>query len=650
MNKNSVIGTILIIAIFFGFMYFQQPSKEKQVREKAIKDSLELVKHNKDSIASINKNDIKDDTLESIDTTKSVIKTVIVEEDSLKKLVSEKRKSIFGKFSNASVGEKKHFVIENDYIKLKISSKGGSIDYAEIKNYKAYNGDPLILFDNDSSRFSLAEFFSEGKQISTNLLFFKPFYYDDKLSGKDSLVLNSDSLQFAMRLYPDKDTVFDESKYIEFLYTIRKDDYMLDFDINFVGMQDVIEINLNYIDVKWSADLRPQEKSFKNESDISSIYYKPFESKVTYLSETSDDEEDFNTKLKWVSFKQQFFSATLIAKNDEFVNANLKVKVNEKPEEDTAFLKSMVAEIGIPYAPSENYTYPMSFYFGPNEYLTFRKYDLELERQIPLGWSFAPLAWINRYAVIPVFNFLDGFNMNYGLIILILTLLLKLVLFPIAYKTYISSAKMRVLKPEIEEINAKFKKEDNAKKQQATMALYKKAGVNPMAGCVPMLLQMPMLIALYRFFPSSIELRQKSFLWAEDLSTYDSIISIPEIPMYGDHISLFTLLMTISTVFYTRLNNQMMSSGTQMPGMKVMMYMMPLMFMVWLNNFAAALSYYYLLANLITFAQMFLMRKFVNEDKIHLKIQANKKKPVKKSAFAKRLDDAQKQAAQRKKK
>jgi len=287
----------------------------------------------------------------------------------------------------------------------------------------------------------------------------------------------------------------------------------------------------------------------------------------------------------------------------------------------------------------------MSFYLGPNKYNTLRKFHLDLERQVPLGWSFSPLAWINIYAVIPVFDWLGGYGWNYGIVILILTILLKIVLFPIAYKTYKSSAKMRVLKPEVDELSKKFPKaEDAMKKQQATMALYKKAGVNPMAGCVPMLLQFPILIAMFRFFPSSIELRQQSFLWAHDLSSYDSVLNLPfDIPFYGAHVSLFTLLMTISTIFYTKLNNDMMGSTNQMPGMKTMMYLMPIMFLGMFNNFASGLSYYYLLANLLTFAQMYLIRKTINEDKIHLQIQENKKKPVKVSKFQERLEAMAKQ-------
>jgi YidC/Oxa1 family membrane protein insertase len=334
----------------------------------------------------------------------------------------------------------------------------------------------------------------------------------------------------------------------------------------------------------------------------------------------------------------------LIAK-DYFRNANVKAFTDEEREDP--YLRTMESNIAIPFNLTEDNNIPMSFYFGPTKFKELHQYKMDLERQIPLGWSFFLMAWINRYAVLPVFNFLEGFGWNYGIIILVLTILLKIVLFPIAYKSYMSSAKMRVLKPEIEELGKKFpKKEDSMKKQQATMALYKQAGVNPMAGCVPMLLQFPILIAMFRFFPAAFELRQQSFLWADDLSSYDSILNLPfEIPFYGDHVSLFTLLMTVSTVIYTKINQDMMgASQQQMPGMKTMMYIMPIMFMGIFNNYASGLSYYYFLANVITFAQMYLIRLTIDEDKIRKQIEINKKKPAKKkSSWQKRLEVAAKQ-------
>jgi YidC/Oxa1 family membrane protein insertase len=416
---------------------------------------------------------------------------------------------------------------------------------------------------------------------------------------------------------------------------------MIDFDVNFANMEGVIDPNAKEMVINWDARLMRQEKNLENEKLNTSIHYRHSDGEVDYLNERKDDSQNINTRIKWVSFKQQFFSATIVA-DELFQNAEL-VKVRE-PEKETKYLEQMDAILSLDFNPNVDKTLGMRFYFGPNKYNILRDYKLDLERQIPLGWSFFLMQWINRFAVIPVFNFLEGFDINYGIIILILTVLLKIFLSPIAYKTYLSSAKMRLLKPEIDEISAKFPKKDDAmKKQQATMSLYKKAGVNPMAGCVPMLLQFPILLAMFRFFPASIELRQESFLWATDLSSYDSILDLPfTIPFYGDHVSLFTLLMTISTIIYTKMNNDMMSTGNQMPGMKTMMYLMPIMFLGFFNSYSAGLSYYYLLANLFTFAQMFLIRRFVNEEKLHARIQENKKKPVKKSNFQKRLEELQK--------
>jgi YidC/Oxa1 family membrane protein insertase len=284
-----------------------------------------------------------------------------------------------------------------------------------------------------------------------------------------------------------------------------------------------------------------------------------------------------------------------------------------------------------------NESIPLQIYFGPNHYETLSAYNMELERMIPLGWGI--FRWVNKYAVIPIFNWLDNSITNYGIIILIMTLIIKMVLAPFTLKAYKSQAKMKVLKPEIDKINEKHKDKDPMKAQQETMALYKKTGVNPLGGCIPMLLQMPILFALFRFFPASIELRQKSFLWADDLSSYDSVLNLPfEIPFYGDHVSLFTLLMTVSTILYTRMNSQM--SGPQMAQMKWMMYLMPIMFLGFFNNYAAGLSYYYFLANMVTFGQQFVMRKyFIDEAAILTQMENNKKKPVKKSKFQKRLEE-----------
>lgn len=639
---NTIIGVVLIIAIFIGYTLITAPSKEEKERARKFHDSLLTVQQKKfkdDSIAAANPK--KNDSLKKDSVT---VKTeTLKNSDSIAKV---EKKDNAGAFSLSAEGAIKKYVLENDLVKLKISSRGGGISYIELKKYKTWDKKPLIILNSDTANLSLI-FFSNNRNIRTDGLTFQPFWTDQKYNGKDSIVIGKDgTLAFSMRLYPDNaDSTLNKSKYIEFAYVLKGGNYMMDFTINMINMNDVIASNTNNISLEWNLDAPQLEKSRKSEMMTTTVYFKPKDDDVDYLSETKSDEKSFNAQVKWISFTQQFFSTTLIS-NTAFSEAKIS---SVQGTDSSVYLKKLFASLALPYNSGPKQSYSMMMYNGPNHYKTLTSYNLDLERQIPLGWGFFLLQWINRFAAIPVFNFLDSFNINYGIIILILTILLKILLLPIAYKTYMSSAKMRILKPEIDEINQKFpKKEDAMKKQQATMALYKKAGVNPMAGCIPLLLQMPILIALYRFFPASIELRQQSFLWATDLSTYDSIYSwTTQIPLlstfYGNHISLFTLLMTISTIIYTWQNNQMMGSTNQMPGMKVMMYIMPVMFLGFFNNFAAGLSYYYLLANLITFLQMYLFRKFVNEDKLHARIQENKKKVVKKSGWQKRLEDMAKQ-------
>lgn len=386
------------------------------------------------------------------------------------------------------------------------------------------------------------------------------------------------------------------------------------------------------------------EKGRNAEKQYSGLYYKYHLDEVDWIKGAKDDSEDLRTKVKWIGFKGQFFSSVFIA-DDAFASALVEVK--GESSESSNFLAYNRAETVIPVDFSTNENIGFSFYFGPNHFFTLNRYDkaLELNKLIPLGWGI--FGWVNRIAVLPVFNFLEGFIGSYGIIILILTILIKLVLFPLTYKSYMSTAKMKVLKPQIDEINERIPKEKAMERQQATMALYKKAGVNPMGGCLPMLLQMPILIAMFNFFPVSIELRQESFLWATDLSTYDSIFDLPfNIPFYGAHVSLFTLLMAATNMLYTKMNSEMTASANQMPGMKGMMYMMPVMFLFFFNNYASGLSYYYFVSTLITVGQTLLIRRFVDEKKLLKKIQANQKKPVKKSKFAQRLEEMTKQQQQ----
>jgi YidC/Oxa1 family membrane protein insertase len=630
MNRNSIIGILLIFGLMIGYTVYMSPSKEQLAAQKRAQDSIAALNQlaNDTSKAAIKSQPLQQDTVAQ--------NAAIAKTDSA---VTAQRKDELGLFAASGTGEDQDYIVESDKLRLTISSKGGRISQVELPGYKTFDGKPLILFGPDSSDFNLA-FFTDVRPVNTGQLYFHPAWPDKRFDGKQVIkITGNDSVKFAMRLYPGaSDSILNQASYIEYLYTVRAGEFMVGYTVNFVGMENYIAFNTKEMNIDWKARLPRTEKSLDNERLNTTIHFRHSDEEVDYLNERKDDEQNINTRVKWVSFKQQFFSTTLIA-GDMFQNANMK-KTRE-PAKEQNYLDYMEATLSLPFNPATDKHLDMSFYFGPNKYNIMRKYKLDLEKQIPLGWSFFLMQWINRFAVLPVFNFLEGFNLNYGIIILILTILLKIVLFPIAYKTYLSSAKMRLLKPEIDEIGTKFpKKEDAMKKQQATMALYKKAGVNPMAGCVPMLLQFPILLAMFRFFPASIELRQQSFLWATDLSSYDSIYNLPfTIPFYGDHVSLFTLLMTISTIIYTKINNDMMSTGNQMPGMKTMMYLMPIMFLGFFNSYSSGLSYYYLLANLLTFAQMYMIKGFVNEDKLHAQIQENKKKPVKKSNFQKKLEE-----------
>ncbi|MDP3002078.1 MAG: membrane protein insertase YidC, partial [Bacteroidales bacterium] len=431
-----------------------------------------------------------------------------------------------------------------------------------------------------------------------------------------------------------------DDKYIEYKYTLAPDKYMVDFDVVFKSMEGIIASNQNSLTLDWKMYIPQQEKGRQNEENYSTIKYKYFQDDVDGLKINSKKElekVDITTKLSWIAFQDQFFSSVLLT-NDFFLNGTVS---STRTLTSQKYIRYYTSEVGVPFNPGTSNAISMKLYYGPNSITTLKKEGLELEKIVFLGKNI--IGWINRFVIIPIFNWLDNFIDNYGLIILILTIIIKIVLFPLTLKSFQSQAKMQVLKPMVEELGKKFpKKEDAMKKQQATMDLYKRAGVNPMGGCLPMLLQMPILFAMYRFFPVSIELRQEHFLWATDLSTYDSILTLPfTIPMYGDHVSLFTLLMTASTLLTMKMTGS--SPGSDQPGMKLMMYMMPVMFMVFLNNFSSGLTYYYFLANMITYGQNIISKRFINADAVLAKLEENKKKTLKKSKWQQRLESAARQ-------
>lgn len=640
MDKNTIIGLLLMLALLMGFSFWNSSNQKKLKEQKA----TEFVA-----------NDLDNQDTTSATTTQS---------DSTKQLSSEQtsettKDSTLKGSNNLKTNEETYFytpevpdttqklIVETKIAKYTISKKGGCLSEIEFNDIYSYTpkGEPkkkLLLYDGTNNLMNIELMLKNQSRVFTKNCYFK--------SDQPELIKVTDgkSHKISLKLYPktDSDSLssYDPNSYVEYLYTFSTDDYRVGFEIRMVNMSKYFYPNTQTFTIQWNANPKSVEKNFKAEKDLTSVFYMDNLSKVSNLNEMKAEKKDFTTGLKWVSFKQQFFTTVLIADSGYFSSGQLSVNVPE--ENEKPILKNLDASLDFQISDLDNGKFGMTLFSGPNQYKLLKEYDLNLERQVPLGWSFL-LHWINRLAVIPLFNWLESYGLGYGMIILILTIILKIVLLPIAYKTYTSSAKMRVLKPEIEEISAKYpKQEDAMKKQQATMSLYKSAGVNPMSGCLPVLLQMPILIAMFRFFPSAYELRQQPFLWADDLSTYDSVLELGfNIPFYGDHVSLFCVLMTIATLVYTWLNNKMMTTGSadQMKMMKVFMYMMPIMFLGMFNSFSSGLTYYYLLVNLITFLQMFIFRYAIDEKKLRSKLKANMLKPVKKSKWQARMDEMVKQ-------
>ena len=635
-NKNTLFGFLLIAAILFGWMYFMSPSKEEREKQMHIQDSIRQAR-----IEQMRVDSIKNAERQQAAALAQIADSVAMADMDSATLAQQQSAALrdkYGVFVGASQGEEQTWVVENKIQRLTFTNKGGFLKNVELKDYKAYGDSlPLIMFDTATVKFDLS-FFAQNRVVNTSQFYFQPYVNGQPYADQPLSVAEGDSLVFAMRLPSDN-----PEQYIEYIYTIHDNNYMMDFDIRTVGMKDVIASNADYMSLDWAIDMMKQEKSTDRFAD-ESVYYRALNDKdVDHLKVNQDVEENVNTKLKWISFKQRFFCNVIVAK-EGFDNA--KMAVNTRKSDNPRYYKSMSTNISIPYDKNaEVNVVPMSLYFGPNHFKTLRSYKLGLQDQINLG-NFFLIRWIN-YGVIAVFNWLSQYGWNYGIVILILTIIIKTLLFPLAFKSYKSSAITRVLKPEMEAINEKYpKQEDAMKKQQAVLNLQRQAGVSPASGCLPALLQFPILIAIFRFFPASIELRQQPFLWAEDLSTYDSIVEFPRF-LGMDHLSLFTILMTITTLIYTYVNNKQMdvSSNPQMKPMKWMMYLMPIMFFAIFNNYSAGLSYYYMLVNIITLIQMFIFRKMINEDKVRATIEENKRKPQKKSNFMKRLEEAQKQQA-----
>ncbi|WP_353140155.1 membrane protein insertase YidC [Pseudopedobacter sp.] len=584
MDKNTFTGLFLILIILVGSTFLLKPSEEEIKRENLVQDSLAKVKS---GIVQTKK------TIDSTATNDSLLKT---------QTVAQKETTS---------------ILENDKIKLTLSNLGGQILSSEVKTETTYKGDPVVLFNK--SNFGL-EFVSNGKNVNTNQLYFSRI---DSVPNKITY------------RYTEAD-----GTYIDYTYTLAQGSNKVEFNVSLKGYSQRIPGSTTDLNLIWDTNLLQQEKDLKNERAYSTVYYKTSAGDVDYLSETETAEKDIEEKIEWVSFKQHFFSAAIISK-DGFSKGRTKIATTTSNN----FVKNYSTKLSLPYKPSDVNSYDLTYYFGTNKFSELKDQGHSLEKQVKMGWG--PLKWINRYLVLPIFNFFNSFNLSYGLIILLLTVILKSVLFPFTYKSYLSMAKMRVLKPEMDEIKAKVGDDNQALLQQEYLKLYKQAGVNPLGGCLPLLFQMPFILAFFYFFPNLFELRHESFLWMSDLSTYDDIIKFPKIPLLGwDHISLMCLLMTASTLIYTYYNNQTSNVQGQM---KYIGYITPLIFFGVLNAYPSGLNYYYFCANILTFTQQFFIRRFVDDDKIHAQIQENKKKPEsakKKNGFQKKLEDMMRQQQQ----
>ena len=604
MDKNTLIGFGLIGAVLVGFSILSRPNQEEIAQMKRYQDSIAVVQQ------------------EAAKKAEMQAKLSATSEPSIQAADTS------ALFYNSMQGKESFTTIENAVVKLTFSNKGGRIYSATLKDYNGQNKEPLVLFNGNDASLNFT-FYNKKGAIDTEDLFFTP--------------VNVSDTTVTMRL------VADSASYIDFNYALNNDSYLMNFTIQAVNMRNKLSSSINYVDIDWKQRARQIEKGFKFEERYSTLTYKFSGDDTDELSGAKDVKESIPGRLDWIAFKNQFFSSVFIAEQD-FEQSEL---TSVPQREGSGYLKNYSAKMNTFFDPSGKEPTNMLFYFGPNKYKTLTALDkdridgkdLELNQLVPLGWSF--LRWINRWFTIPLFDWLSGWGWNMGIVLLIMTIIVKLIVFPFTYKSYLSSAKMRVLKPQIEIINKKYpKQEDAMKKQQETMALYSKYGVSPMGGCLPMILQMPIFFALFMFVPTAIELRQQSFLWASDLSTYDALITWnAHIPFIGNHLSLFCLLFSITNILNTMYTMKQQDTGQSMPGMKIMMYAMPVMFIFILNDYASGLNYYYFISALISIIIMIVLKKTVSDEKILAQLEANMKNPKKKkkSGFMARMEAMQKE-------
>ncbi len=613
MDKNSITGFVLIGVIFFGFTWFQHKQDTKQREVQAQLDSAARVEQ---ALRAAQ------------DSAQKASGQAVMAE---KPAASAKVQNIYkdAALDSAHNGEAQIYTLQNSKIELSFTSRGAQPYSARIKDYYNYDSTDLYIFKPGNAEYSVSVY--TGEYINT-----KDFIFQLAESTDSSLV---------MRL------PFSNGGYIEQKYILPADSYSLRNELAFVGMESIIPRNVSSYDLDIKMVIPRMEKGYKGEVQYSKVnYYFEGEGGPEDFAKGKSGSKTIDTKFSWFAFQQQFFSA-IVRAPEQFSSGVLKADFFQK-EDETHNLMSCEAKLRNELRPSDELRVPYEFYFGPNRYNILKSYGQKYEKIIPLGGSL--VGWFTKYVIIPMFDFFHRFISNFGIIILLMTLVIKLVVLPFTFKSYVSSGKMQALKPEIERINERYpKQEDAMKKQQATMDLYKRAGVSPLGGCLPMLLTFPILWAMFRFFPASIELRQQSFLWCDDLSSYDSIISFgSSIPLIGDHISLFALLMAVTMWFYSKFAMNQQASGSD-PSAKSMQFMsiwlMPVMMFFICNSLSAALSYYYLLSQLIAIIETLLIRKyFVNPEAVLAKVRASAGKPVQKSKWQLRLEEAARQAQKRK--
>ena len=606
MDKNTITGLVLIALLFIGFSYFSRPSQEQIEAQRKYYDSIEVVNQ---KIAELE--------AKAAAATVNEARTALADSTSL--------------FFEAANGKQGFTIIQNDLVELTIDNKGGRVYSALLKEYNGQDAKPVVLLNGNEASMNFVFYNNKGEAVQTDN------YYFDVVNLTDSSV--------TMRLAADN------ASYIDFKYKLNPESYLVDFEIDATGMANKLAAT-KYVNIFWTQKARQIEKGYTYEARLSELTYKIKSKSTKSLSNSKDEKKNVEETLDWVGFKNQFFSSVFIADQD-FNDVVLNSKVEKQ---GTGYVKDYSAEMLTYFDPSGQTPTKMNFYFGPNHYKTLTSLDKgredkwDLDNLVYLGWPV--VREVNKYVIINIFDWLTRWGLGMGIVLLLLTIVVKAAVFPATWKTYLSSAKMRVLKPKIEAINQKYpNKEDAMQKQQETFALYKQYGVNPMGGCLPMLLQFPILMALFMFVPSAIELRQQSFLWVDDLSTYDAFITLPfNVPFLGDHLSLFCLLMTVTNILNTKFMMQQQGDGAyqQMPAMKYMMYFMPVMFFFVLNDYPSGLNYYYFLSTLISVATTIIMRRTTNEEKLLNSLAANKTTPgdMTKGFMAERLEALQHQQKQ----